>query len=230
MREITEKDLYYERLADDFERLASEYDTRRRVEVLVDEFLSDVGLAGKSVLDVGCGFGAFSRRLHECGADVLTTDLSAELASRAGRSAGTRWCAADALALVDQFGRDRFDVVVSSECVEHTPDPAEAVRQMAAVLKPGGYLSLSTPNVVWQPVVRLASRIGARPFDGYEHFLSWRALRRSVRDGGAEIVRERGLHLFPFQTRLHRTLRWLDGHCQWARPVMINMCVLARKA
>ena len=49
--------------------------------------------------------------------------------------------------LAGNFAPNQFDVVVSSECIEHTPDPAEAVRQMVLVLKPGGLLAISTPNL-----------------------------------------------------------------------------------
>ena len=136
---------------------------------------------------------------------------------------------ADALALEEQFGRNSFDLVVSSECIEHTPDPDAALRQMIAVLRPGGYLSVSTPNVVWWPVVRLATAIGARPFDGLENFSSWPSISRAISESGATIVQQRGLHLFPFQLPLHSLSRWCDRHLQPLSGLMINICVLAQK-
>ena len=45
----------------------------------------------------------------------------------------------DALSLAEHFGPNRLDVVLSSECIEHTPAPMETMRQMAVVLKPGGF-------------------------------------------------------------------------------------------
>jgi SAM-dependent methyltransferase len=136
---------------------------------------------------------------------------------------------ADALRLEAQFGAARFDLVVSSECIEHTPDPSLAIQQMLRVLRPGGLLAVSTPNVVWQPVVRAATRLGLRPFDGLENFTSWRGMRAAIRAGGGLIRRERGLHLFPFQLGLHRLSRFADARLQVARGVMINICVLAEK-
>jgi hypothetical protein len=44
-----------------------------------------------------------------------------------------------------------------------------------------------------------------------------------------EIVAEQGLHLFPFQFGMHGFSRWCDRRCQWARGVMINLCLLAQK-
>ena len=136
---------------------------------------------------------------------------------------------ADALTLIGHFGRNRFDLVVSSECIEHTPSPAEALRQMVGVLKPGGYLSLSTPNVVWYPAVRLSTAVRLRPFDGYENFSSWDSAERVLTESGARVLRRHGLHLFPFQLPFHRLSRWCDQHLQVARSLMINICILAQK-
>jgi 2-polyprenyl-6-hydroxyphenyl methylase/3-demethylubiquinone-9 3-methyltransferase len=219
----------HETLGERFERALSPYDTRRRVEVLIDEFLPDSAIAGKSVLDVGCGLGFFSRRLAERGALVTACDLGPELVRRTRERVGCTAVVADALALEHQFGPDRFDVVVSSECIEHTPDPDGALRQMVAVLRPGGYLSVSTPNVVWWPAVRFATAIGARPFDGLENFSSWRSIRLAIAQAGATIVEERGLHLFPFQLPVEPLSRWCDRHLQPLRGLMINICVLAQK-
>jgi 2-polyprenyl-3-methyl-5-hydroxy-6-metoxy-1,4-benzoquinol methylase len=120
-------------------------------------------------------------------------------------------------------------VVVSSECIEHTPDPLAAVAQMLGVLKPGGSLSLSTPNVVWQPVVRLASRLRWRPYEGLENFSNWRSLRQGIVDHGATVQAERGLHLWPFQIGLHTLSRVVDARLQSCRHLMINICLLATK-
>ena len=55
---------------------------------------------------------------------------------------------------------------------EATRDPALAIAQMVAILRPGGYLSLSTPNLAWSPVVKLVTALGLRPYDGFENFSS----------------------------------------------------------
>jgi 2-polyprenyl-3-methyl-5-hydroxy-6-metoxy-1,4-benzoquinol methylase len=228
-RHPTRREYVHEALGDAFEGALSLYDTRRRVETLIDEFLPEQAVSGRTALDVGCGLGYFSERLVQRGAIVTACDLGPNLVERTRRRAGCRAVVADALQLVSEFGRDQFDVVVSSECIEHTPDPTAAVEQMLGVLRPGGYLSLSTPNIVWSPAVRLATAIGARPFDGYENFSSWRSLRGTIRQAGASIVQERGLHLFPFQIPLHSLSTWCDRHLQGLRPVMINICLLVQK-
>ena len=229
MRAVTQEEYAHERLGDRFEEALSHYDTRRRVETLVDEFLAEDMVRGKETLDVGCGLGYFSKRLSERGADLTACDIGPGLVERTRRLVGCKAVVADALDLVGQFGRARFDLVVSSECIEHTPSPGRALEQMAAVLKPGGYLAVSTPNIVWSPVVKLATALRLRPFDGHERFSSWRGVRRVLRGSGINIVAERGLHLFPFQFPLHRLSTWCDRKLQPLRPLMINLCVLGRK-
>jgi 2-polyprenyl-3-methyl-5-hydroxy-6-metoxy-1,4-benzoquinol methylase len=228
-RALERHELVHEAMGDAFADALSLYDTHRRVQVLVDEFLPDAILAGKKVLDVGCGLGFFSRRLVERGALVTACDIGTGLVERTQRYAGCDGVVADALDLRGQFGAESFDVVVSSECIEHTPDPARAIAEMLSVLRCGGYLSLSTPNIVWNPIVRLASAVRLRPFDGFENFSSWSAIRQRIAAGGGTIVQERGLHLFPFQLPLHTLSGWCDERLQSLRSVMINICVLAQK-
>lgn len=229
MRIPDAKELCHERLGDDFAAALSQYDTQRRVEVLIDEFLQSRGVAGKAALDVGCGLGFFSKRLVELGADVLACDLGETLVARTAEFAGCPAVQADCLELAEQFGPESFDLVVSSECIEHTPSPSRAIEQMAAVLKPGGWLSLSTPNWVWLPVVKAATSLRLRPFDGLELFSSWGSLRKTFHAAGLDVVEERGLHLFPFQLGCHGLSRWIDTHGQWTRGLMINLCILGQK-
>ncbi len=219
----------HEALGSRFQHAVSSYDTRRRVEVLVDRFLTQDMVRGKDVLDVGCGLGFFSERLHQRGARVLACDLGPGLVEATRQRVGCDAQVADVLDLVSYVGEERWDLVVSSECIEHTPDPARAVRQMVACLKPSGLLALSTPNIWWQPVVRLSSTLRLRPFDGLENFSSWRGLRRTLFDAHATILREFGIHLFPFQLPFHRISRWCDEHLQRLRGLMINICILAQK-
>ena len=229
MRVPTTEEYVYDRLGDRFESALSTYDTRRRVETLVDEFLTDEMLAGRTALDVGCGLGYFSQRLQERGARVTACDIGPTLVERTRVRVGCPGVVADVMTLTEHVGRASFDVVVSSECIEHTPDPREALRQMAGVVRPGGYLAVSTPNVVWGPVVRVATALKLRPFEGHENFSSWRSIRETLRAADIEIVRERGVHLFPFQLPLHGLSAWCDRNLQVLRGGMINICVLGRK-
>lgn len=229
-RQPTEKELSHERLGDTFATALSHYDTQRRVAILIDAFLGQTPLTGLRVVDVGCGLGFFSARLKALGADVLATDIGPGLVQKTRQRVGCAGEIADVLQLSDQFGEDCFDGLVSSECIEHTPDPAAALRQMVRVVKPGGFLSISTPNIVWWPVVKLATMLRLRPFNGHENFSSWAGLRHALETNGAIVERQFGLHLFPFQLPLHPLSTWCDQHLQALRGVMINLCLFARKA
>jgi len=229
VRELKREDLAYDALFDEFHSALNDYDTRRRVEVLIDDFLKDLDLTGSSALDVGCGLGFFSRRLHERGANVTPCDIAPKCVRHVQSLVGTEGLQADVMNLGQTLAGKTFDVVVSSECVEHTPDPLVAVTEICKAVKPGGWLALSTPNRVWQPVVRTAQKFKLRRFDGYENFVTWNQLCKTVEQSGLKIHRRQGLHLFPFQFGMHSLSRWLDSHAQWTAGVMINICLLARK-
>ena len=107
-------------------------------------------LAGKSVLDVGCGGGILTESMAARGADALGIDLStkplrvAQLhAMEAGLPVRYREVSAEALAAEAPAG---FDVVTCMEMLEHVPDPASVVRACAALVKPGGWVFFSTLN------------------------------------------------------------------------------------
>lgn len=228
-RSIDPREYCHEQLGDRFAEALSDYDTARRLEVLIDSFLGDFDLTGKSILDVGCGLGFFSERLMQRGAEVTACDLGEQLVRATTERAKCEGCVADALQLVDTFAAERFDIVLSSECIEHTPSPSTALEQMAKVIKPGGFIVVSTPNFVWWPIVKAASVARLRPFNGFENFSSFRSIRRTFEKSGVEVIREEGLHLFPFQLRFHGLSRWCDKRLQVLRSGMINICVLGRK-
>jgi 2-polyprenyl-6-hydroxyphenyl methylase/3-demethylubiquinone-9 3-methyltransferase len=107
-------------------------------------------LAGKSVVDVGCGGGILTESMAVRGADALGIDLSskplrvAQLhAMEAGLSVRYREVSAETLAAEAPAS---FDVVTCMEMLEHVPDPASVVRACAALVKPGGWVFFSTLN------------------------------------------------------------------------------------
>ena len=222
-----QKELTHDRLTDRFDELMDDYDLGRRVEVLVEEFLRG-DLKGKLVLDAGCGVGGLTRALVAKGARVIALDIGPRLAAetrarcRCEAVVGTL----DALG----FASNSFDVVFSTEAIEHTPDPERSVVELYRVVKPGGQLALTTPNRLWQAPVRAASRVGLRPYDGYENFLSPSRLRGLLDEAGAQVTAHRGLHLWPFQIKaLRPASRWVDRFGTTLLPLMINQCILWQK-
>jgi 2-polyprenyl-3-methyl-5-hydroxy-6-metoxy-1,4-benzoquinol methylase len=226
---IPNPELTHDRLGADFDLLMNQYDISRRLEVLIDLFLKDVHLTGLSVLDAGCGTGRGAEQFAMRGARVTTVDLGMRLLQRTQeRCASCHPAQASVLEL--PFADNTFDIVFSTEVIEHTPNPIASVHEMVRVLKPSGLLSLSTPNLLWQTPVRIASKLGLRPYDGLENFLSPRALRQALQNTNGQVMEHRGIHLLPFQIGfLHPFIRYIDRFGKSLLPLMINQAILYQK-
>jgi 2-polyprenyl-6-hydroxyphenyl methylase/3-demethylubiquinone-9 3-methyltransferase len=116
----------------------------------LDYIDSRAGLAGKRVLDVGCGGGILAESMALRGAQVTGIDLGeAPLAVarlhllESGAQVDYRYISAEQLAAEQPAG---FDVVTCMEMLEHVPDPAASVAACAQLVKPGGAVFFSTIN------------------------------------------------------------------------------------
>lgn len=109
--------------------------------------LIGTSLAGKRVLEIGCGVGHLSRQLASRARLVCSIDLSAVVwyAARTNPHPRIHYLCANANQL--PFADHAFDALVCSEVIEHIPTPRTAIREMHRVLAPGGVLCLSTPNL-----------------------------------------------------------------------------------
>ena len=130
---------------------ASEFRPLHEINPLRLEWIaSRVPLAGKEVLDVGCGGGILSEALARLGASVTGIDLSekalkvAQLHLLESRLA-VRYELDSAEAFATAHA-DQYDVVTCMELLEHVPDPASTVAACARLAKPGGQVFFSTIN------------------------------------------------------------------------------------
>jgi 2-polyprenyl-3-methyl-5-hydroxy-6-metoxy-1,4-benzoquinol methylase len=220
---------FYESIAERFDGLDHPADVRRRLSVVFDECLGLTPLAGLRALDAGCGYGVFSRAAADRGAAVVSLDIGTRLVARAMARAGGRGLVSDAGRLAVRDGS--FDVVISSEMLEHAEAPERAIRELARVLRPRGLLVLTTPNRAWQGAVRAASRLRVRPFRGLENFVGWKRLEHWCAGADLELLAHFGFHPWPFQLGLHGAARAVERRLARGRlaRLMVNQAVLARK-
>jgi 2-polyprenyl-6-hydroxyphenyl methylase/3-demethylubiquinone-9 3-methyltransferase len=164
-------------------------------------------LAGKRVLDVGCGGGILSEAMARLGAAVTGIDLSEKPLTVARLHLLESGLAVDyQLASAEEFSlqnREKFDVVTCMEMLEHVPDPASTVAACAALAKPGGRIFFSTINR--NPKSYLFAVIGAeyvlkmlpRGTHDYARFIKPSELSRWCRDAGLEPLELKGMTYNP---------------------------------
>lgn len=166
-----------------------------------------IGLAGKKVLDVGCGGGILAESMATRGATVTGIDLSDKALSVAklhllesGQKVEYRKVAAEELA-AEMPGA--FDVVTCLEMLEHVPEPASTVRACAQLVRPGGTVYFSTINR--NPKSYLFAVIGAeyvlnllpRGTHDYAKFIRPAELARYCREAGLSVCEVVGMAYNP---------------------------------
>ena len=164
-------------------------------------------LAGKRVLDVGCGGGILAEAMARRGADVTGIDLSEKPLKVAqlhllesGLAIRYELISAEEL---QKTSSNSFDVVTCMELLEHVPDPSSTVAACAKLAKPGGRVFFSTINR--NPKSYLHAVIGAeyllqllpKGTHDYARFIKPSELSRWCRDAGLEPVEMKGMTYNP---------------------------------
>lgn len=161
-------------------------------------------------LNLGTGEGDYDRMIAAYCTELIACDVNEEdLAHARALNAGVmnlRYEPNNALALTypDQY----FDLIVSCEVIEHVGDPAQMLREMSRVMKPGGVAIMTFPsrefpitydpvNRIWQVTRSESSREyaisqGAYAF-GHDYLIGSDDFRRWAREAGFEIVEFKGL-------------------------------------
>jgi ubiquinone/menaquinone biosynthesis C-methylase UbiE len=165
---------------------------RVRVERRVRTFVDRAGLRpGRRALEFGCGTGVFLSRVAECGADVVGLDLTEVLLARARErvhgAANVKVVLGNAEA--SPFPDGAFDAVYGSSILHHL-DLDRAVREAFRVLRPGGRLVFTEPNILNPQVVFINISV-FKPYFGQSPdemaFTRFRAKRALERAGFSEV-------------------------------------------
>jgi len=170
-------------------------------------------LAGKRVLDVGCGGGILAEAMATRGAQVTGIDLAEKPLGVARLHTLESGVAVDyRLIEAETLARETpatFDVVTCMEMLEHVPDPGSTLAACAALVRPGGRVVVSTINR--NPKSYLFAIVGAeyvlrllpRGTHDWSRFLTPAEVARHARDAGLELTATIGMTYNP----LARTYR-----------------------
>ena len=196
-----------------------EFKTLHDINPLRLEFIQRYAdIAGKRIVDVGCGGGILTEALAKLGADAMGIDLSEELVDIAdlhglesGVNAHYQKISAESLA---EQQPESFDHVTCMEMLEHVPDPGSVISACAKMVKPGGMVFFSTLNR--KPKAYLLAIVAAEHIlkmlpkgtHDFKTFIKPSELSQSARAAGLELQGMVGIEYNPFnkQFRLSKDI------------------------
>jgi 2-polyprenyl-6-hydroxyphenyl methylase/3-demethylubiquinone-9 3-methyltransferase len=173
---------------------------------------SQCPLKGKRILDVGCGGGILSDSMARKGAEVLGIDLAtkalrvAQLHALEAATPNVQYREISVEALAQQEP-ESFDAVTCMEMLEHVPDPASVLRACSRLVKPGGWVFISTINRNAKSF--LFAIVGAeyvlnllpRGTHEYMKFIKPSEMAAHCRAAGLELAGSRGMEYNPITRR-----------------------------
>ncbi len=182
--------------------LAPEERSEKRYPIVLEMVGSE-----NDVLDLGCGSGLLATLMAEMGNRVTGVDVSGT-ALEGAASRGVTTVNSD-LEEDLPFQDGAYDIVVCSEVLEHLFNPRGLLDEARRVLRPGGHLVITTPNIAYV-VRRICLLLGWFPedvewartsnTDEWEHirFFTLRSIKRLLDHAGFEPVAVRGVDRFPW--------------------------------
>lgn len=163
-------------------------------------------LAGKTVLDVGCGAGLLTEPLRRMGGSVTGIDAGSEVLDAARRHAKDANLEIDYLqATIEDHAKEdlKYDVITALEIVEHVQDPEKFIRSCLACLKKGGIFFISTLNRTLESkllaigVAEYILRLAPVGTHSWEKFLKPHEVEKILRQEGYGFESLKGLAYHP---------------------------------
>jgi 2-polyprenyl-3-methyl-5-hydroxy-6-metoxy-1,4-benzoquinol methylase len=191
-----------------------------------------------TLLDVGPCTGTLLLQAREAGFAVQGIEINAGAARMCREELGLDVRAG--VLEADSYPAESFDVVSMGDVIEHVPDPVATLRTVARVLKPGGHVLISTPNVE----SAAARMLQVKP-EEHIYYFSAATLAASLEKAGLQTVEMRTLDRYRnFTAMTHSTtcgtlFRTLGPAFRLARrvlgdvvlrlPLRENLLAIARK-
>lgn len=157
-----------------------------------------------SVLDLGCGGGVLTEGMAKLGAQTTGIDAAPSTIEVAREHASTNNLAIDYVCSpIEEFEHSGFDIITCMEMLEHVQNPDTVLSHCKRLLKPGGYLFLSTIN---RTIKAYASAIVAAEYvlqilpkqtHDYSKFIKPSELLHLLRDLDLDLIDLKGLHYNP---------------------------------
>ena len=228
---MKDKKNFYNNIANQFSDLKNEFDTIRRKKILIDEFLFSLDYKNKKIIECGCADGYFIQQIlnfnKNNNIDICGCDISEKLLKIANdKNKDINFFLHD---INNSKLQNKYDIIISSEVIEHCKNPKKALEHLCNSLNKEGYLILSTPNKKWEGLVKFASKIKIRPFQGYENFLTYNDIKEILIKNNFKILRFKGIHLYPFQFGFNKLHENLDNRTKFLNKFKINFAFLAQK-
>ena len=209
------------------------------VEPHIPGFAEFARWGGKRVLEVGCGIGTDSINFARAGAELTAIDLSGEslrIAEQRAEVMGvadrTRFVQGNAEELTSVLGGEQYDLVYSFGVIHHTPRPDHALREIHALLAPGGTLKLMVYHRrSWKTLSILAVQ-GRGRFWKIDDLIAEHSEAETgcpvtfayTRRGARELVERTGFrvhdlrvdHVFPYRVRDYVEYRYVkEPYLRW---------------
>jgi 2-polyprenyl-6-hydroxyphenyl methylase/3-demethylubiquinone-9 3-methyltransferase len=187
-----------------------------------------VNLAGRNIIDVGCGGGILSESLAMAGAKDTGIDLAAQALQVARDHAKLQGLAIDYIeSPIEKFSeqhQNQFDAVTCMELLEHVPDPLSVIKACADLVPSSGKIFFSTINRTVKAF--LLAIVGAeyvmnmlpKGTHQYDKFIKPSELSDWARSIGLNLLDLQGLEYHP-----------LSGNFSFSQNVSVNYLICFEK-